>query len=312
MCALWIVTRTMMKNRRLLGIQLRTALIGCVAFVAALLAWSFAANAEAQAVCSSSCTSFCRTLDYTAPERAPWHLERTRLVDSETCWCYCCDVTYTHSWQVTVPLQAEPTDTPPATRRPTRRPAPRATATAVPPTATRRPTRRPAPRATATAVPPTATAIPVTSRPTATSTPTSRPPGRTPAPPFPEPPAQPGAPTATPIRQAKRHWSPCLIQHAGTPLNLCPSASGSGWWLYYFGSGGRIETGPNIPRNGGSQDRVLLSSRSPTTQKPVVVLWVARSRTIRVITYYAWHWSAQHKPYIFDVLPDGSVVHWKW
>ena len=80
------------------------------------------------------------------------------------------------------------------------------------------------------AIPPEATPEPA--RPTA------------PPPPFPTPPdgaKEPLLPTATP----DVWWSPCLLQHAGAPLNLCPS--GDGWRVYYFGHDGRIRTGPYIP-----------------------------------------------------------------
>lgn len=161
----------------------------------------------------------------------------------------------------------------------------------------------------------TSTSMPPASGPTRTPTPTptlliiypSRTPGAPPPPTGPDMGGTP-APTATP----EPFWSPCLLQHAGAPVNLCETGSGSGWWLYFFGPGGQVRTGPYVPRYGGPVDKIFFSTTSPTTGKPVLVQWIAKYQAVRVITYYDHHPYAGHKPYIFDVLPGDRVVYQRW
>ena len=76
--------------------------------LAALFLWSLTRGADAQGVCACPVRAeFCREPGlHGYPERAPWHLERSRFVSPASCWCECCDVTYTHSWQGTIPLGA--------------------------------------------------------------------------------------------------------------------------------------------------------------------------------------------------------------
>ena len=197
---------------------------------------------------------------------------------------------------------------------------------------------------------PTATkppALPLTSTPTPTATRGSgdgSPPGQPPSPggiprgtltptPTPTPtlliirPESTPAPTGTPLQPVpplkgvdtptpaptptQRPWrSPCLLQHAGAPLNLCES--GDGWRVYYFGYRGNIQTGPYIPAYGGPVDRLFFAEVSPTTGKPVLAQWIADHRAIRIITYYAWHPYAEHKLYIVDIMPGGVVEFRQW
>ena len=64
-------------------------------------------------------------------------------------------------------------------------------------------------------------------------------------------------------------------------MALCRSESGSGWWLNYVGSGGRIETGPHVRFVAGLAELMaesvpiyLVQEISPTTGQPVTVVWL--------------------------------------
>lgn len=206
--------------------------------------------------------------------------------------------------------------------RPTRRiyydtPTPRPTAT---PTATATPTVTdtvtPLPSATATETPtwtitPTAPAPPDTATPTMTPTATSTRPATPTAinrpPPIETVTARPPGPPSQRPQQGRTYRQPelrCLPKHAGRPVALCDTRSGSGWWLHFVGPGGRIVTGPHVPYPSielAGRGAVL---RHSVTGAPVVLVWSANRLQVR--TLYAG------KAYIFSVTRDGRVTHEAW
>lgn len=213
------------------------------------------------------------------------------------------------------------------------------TTTPVPPTAT-----RPTPIVTVkvivptkpppTAINPVRTALPTATIPVPTVTPPptkqSPTPTRGPAPPptaTPRPPAATGQPpTASPTPRLLPtaalavsvflHTAPvartaCIPQHAARPVALCPSGSGSGWWLYFIGNMGRSAAGPYVPYAAEMMDESvpvdLVNQVHPFSGHSLTVVWVPIEQNIEVRTAYS-----DGKPYVFNVSEGGVVSFEEW
>ena len=309
--------------------RLRIVLIITAALVlAGLFVWSFSREVDAQGVCDGPCAAFCDELNSSDPQYAPWRLERSRD-EGELCWCECCDSSGDRSWQVRLPNPGvEPTDRPTATRIRIRATSTAIAATSTPePTSTRvnTPTLEPTwtinptepaapdtPTATksATSVPlpsttPSSTSTALTPRPSASSTASSTPsagPSSTPT-------WATVKPTTTRFSNGKRAVDPgrnCIPTHAGAPVRLCPTGSGSGWWIYDSETGqilqdgeGRLAHVPFVERLPAGEAQVLFAS------KRLVAVWMGNR--VVVSTRYE-----DGKAYVFSVLEGGRVVHWQW
>lgn len=171
-------------------------------------------------------------------------------------------------------------------------PPPDDTATPVPPTAT--------PEPTATMSPPPKPTEPVG----VTATPT-RPAARPTATPTGTPKATPTVAQTPPRTPQKALALPCLPNHAARPVALCPTGSGSGWWLIYLARGNKPVAGPHIPFPHSWIDRTRLEVLHELTLQPVSITW--REDHIKVRTYYE-----DGKPYYFDAWEDGRVEHRRW
>ena len=117
------------------------------------------------------------------------------------------------------------------------------------------------------------------------------------------------APTSAPATEtlvAVDAGRTCIPTHAGAPVRLCPTGSGSGWWVYDSETGqilqdddGRLAHVPHIERLPAGEDRTLFASDA------LVAVWI--DRHVVVSTRYA-----DGKPYVFSVFEAGRVVHWEW
>ena len=149
---------------------------------------------------------------------------------------------------------------------------------------------------------PTAPAPPETATPTATTRATSQP-----SPSATATPAATARPTLTPIAATMARKAvdlPCLPKHAGRPVALCESGSGSGWWLYYIGAGGRIESGPHVPYPSAELAGKRAVLRHYISGAPIELRWSAES--VQVRTAYGG------KAYHFAIDADGGVRHIAW
>ncbi len=231
-----------------------------------------------------------------------WHLYNASRVGSH-CSCWCCDETYSHSRFLTVPWRgAQPTASPTATRRPVLPPPPEfpqeetpaSTATPdVPPLPGTPSTPMPTSRATATATPaatPAVQSTPPASRPTRRATSTAR------------PTAEVVQPQETTVPARKR--LDCIPKHAARPIALCATGSGSGWWLYFIGPGGRVMSGPHVPYPSPALAGRQVVLRHYISGEPIWLVW--SSGRLQVRTVYAG------KPYHFSVGADGVVRHIAW
>ena len=102
--------------------------------------------------------------------------------------------------------------------------------------------------------------------------------------------------------------------HAARPVALCETGSGSGWWLYFVGADGRVETGPHVRFVSGLAEVVaetvpvyLAQEVSPTTGRTVTIVWLPAEQVVLVRTEYA-----DGKAYLFHVDHDGQVTHRDW
>ena len=98
---------------------------------------------------------------------------------------------------------------------------------------------------------------------------------------------------------------PCLPQHAARPLALCETGSGSGWWLYYVGPGGRVVSGPHVPYPSPALDGRRAVLRHYISGAPIVLDWSADSLQVRTVY-------DNGKAYFFDVDAAGRVDHIAW
>ena len=217
-------------------------------------------------------------------------------------------------WPPAPTATPSPTATPPATA--TRRPptaVPTApfspTPTAIAATSTPKPTftRVHTPTSTAT-VTPTSTAT-VTPTSTATVTPTSTP---TLAPvSVSVPPAATVKPVSTQIPGTRIAARPdpgrnCIPHHAAAPVRLCPTHSGSGWWIY------DARTGQILHDNDGRLAHVPFNERLPAGQVQVLfkssrLLAVWLGNQVVISTTYA-----NGKAYVFSIFTGGRTAHWNW
>ena len=103
----------------------------------------------------------------------------------------------------------------------------------------------------------------------------------------------------------------CIPAHAAAPVRLCPTGSGSGWWVYYFGRG-RSMSGPHLayPRTLVAQKTgsgLVLQTVHPLTGAPVAAWWDAELRVLWLHTRYA-----DGKLYVMAINEIGSVRHVTW
>ena len=265
--------------------------------LAALVMWSLTRDADASSVCDSPCGAFCEGLNESEPEGAPWRLDRMRLLENpeRVCWCECCDVTGDRAIYDIFPVAAVA-----ATARP------------VAPAATAEPTEEPTAEATEEpAVVPTEEPIaepteePIvvpTEEPTAE--PTEEP---TVAPRATETESEAGAgATARRIVKKPDGGRNCIPGHAAAPVRLCPTHSGSGWWIYDSRSGKILRDGegqlvhvPFVELLPAGRALLLSSSTRLTAE------WTGDH--VRISTRYA-----DGKAYVFAIFPGGRVAHWEW
>ena len=126
--------------------------------------------------------------------------------------------------------------------------------------------------------------------------------------------AQPvmNAPAKPPISsQVQDPGRACIPTHAGAPVRLCETGSGSGWWLVWFGQG-RSATGPHVffPEvlaAAGAETGVVLQAENPLTGMPLLVWWNAPRRVVVVLTLYG-----DEKVYVFAVDEGRRVLHLYW
>ena len=116
-------------------------------------------------------------------------------------------------------------------------------------------------------------------------------------------------PTTTNFSRAKTavdRGRACIPTHAGAPVRLCPTHSGSGWWIYDSRTGqilrdarGRLAYVPfveGLPI--GRELRLFASER-------LVVVWLGREVAV-------WTRYEDGKPYLFHVEHGGRVAHLVW
>ena len=108
---------------------------------------------------------------------------------------------------------------------------------------------------------------------------------------------------AAPIR--KPVMLPCLPKHAARPVALCETRSGSGWWLYFIGPGGRVVSGPHVPYPSAALAGRTGFVRHLLTGRLVALTW--QDGYLLVRTAYA-----DGKPYVFHVLHGGRVLYLVW
>ena len=116
-------------------------------------------------------------------------------------------------------------------------------------------------------------------------------------------------PSATPGTIPQTQTDPgraCIPTHAGAPVRLCPTGSGSGWWIYDSETGqilqdadGRLAHVPFVERLPAGEAQALFAS------KRLVAVWMGNH--VVVSTRYE-----DGKAYVFSVLEGGRVVHWQW
>ena len=226
------------------------------------------------------------------------------------CWCYFPDHHYAE-FEMVLWSSPMPTDTPTHTPMPTHTLTPTDTPTHTPMsphtlTPTDTPTHTPMSPHTLTPTD-TPTHTPMS---THTLTPTV---WTTPRPGLPaEPTAQPTpeivAPSETilstaPIR--KPVILRCLPKHAARPVALCDTGSGSGWWLYFVGPGGRVVSGPHVPYPSPALMGRTVFVRHLITGHLVALVW--RGQALEVRTWYA-----HGKMYVFRVDRAGRVAFEEW
>ena len=98
----------------------------------------------------------------------------------------------------------------------------------------------------------------------------------------------------------------CIPKHPAAPVRLCPTHSGSGWWVYASATGQIVEDG------GGRLAYVPywrlvqgLSERSIFVSEALAIIWTGND--ILISTRYP-----DGKAYVFSVLAGGRIVHHQW
>ena len=98
----------------------------------------------------------------------------------------------------------------------------------------------------------------------------------------------------------------CIPKHAGAPVRLCPTGSGSGWWIYDSVTGqilqdgeGRLAYVPYPKRLRAGQAAVVFASER------LIALWLGNQVAV-------WTRYADGKAYVFSILVGGRVAHWQW
>ena len=104
----------------------------------------------------------------------------------------------------------------------------------------------------------------------------------------------------------------CVVHHAATPAQLCPS--GDGLQYYFIGADGSSETGPYLPNQSSDSPAIqLYSGTNPMTGKSVVINWETdNGGKLRLSTYYPDNEYDTDKPYIFTVTENNIVTHVSW
>jgi hypothetical protein len=104
----------------------------------------------------------------------------------------------------------------------------------------------------------------------------------------------------------------CIVHHAATPAQLCPS--GDGLQYYFIGADGTAETGPFVViPSAGSPAVQLYSGSNPMTGKSVVIDFLTDgSNRLKVSTYYPDNEYDTNKAYVFSVNDNNTVTHISW
>lgn len=111
--------------------------------------------------------------------------------------------------------------------------------------------------------------------------------------------------------------TPCLVDHAATPAQLCLTAAGI---EYYFIGPDGVASGPLLPsisQLAGSYSAFsptveLYRGTNPLSGKAVHVDYLPGENAIRVSTYYADTPYSEDKPYIFTLDEGYEVTHQAW
>ena len=98
----------------------------------------------------------------------------------------------------------------------------------------------------------------------------------------------------------------CIPHHAAAPVRLCPTHSGSGWWIY------DARTGQILHDNEGRLAHVPFNERLPAGQVQVLfkssrLLAVWLGNQVVISTTYA-----NGKAYVFSIFTGGRTAHWNW
>ena len=104
----------------------------------------------------------------------------------------------------------------------------------------------------------------------------------------------------------------CIVHHAATPSQLCPS--GDGLQYYFIGADGSSQTGPYLPNQSSDSPAIqLYSGSNPMTGKSVVINWETdNGGKLRLSTYYPDNEYDTDKPYVFTVTENNIVTHVSW
>ena len=125
------------------------------------------------------------------------------------------------------------------------------------------------------------------------------------------PPAATVKPVSTQIPETRIAARPdpgrhCIPHHAAAPVRLCPTHSGSGWWIY------DAHTGQILHDNAGRLAHVPFNERLPAGQVQVLfkssrLLAVWLGNQVVISTTYA-----DGKAYVFSIFTGGRTAHWNW
>ena len=88
-------------------------------------------------------------------------------------------------------------------------------------------------------------------------------------------------------------------------MALCDTRSGSGWWLYFVGPGGRVVSGPHVPYPSLAVAGRTVFVRHLISGRLVALAW--RGQALEVSTWYA-----DGKRYVFHVEQNGRVIFLAW
>ena len=123
--------------------------------------------------------------------------------------------------------------------------------------------------------------------------------------------------TPRPEPSVLTHATPCLVKHAGTPVQLCVHGARLEYW--FIGPDG-VSEGPWTPsvnflaelHSTAMAAVELYRGVNPQTGKPVQIDYLPVGKMILVYTYYADTHYSKDKPYIFTLDRSGQVTYLAW